>query len=129
MILVLGVLIVAVSKKLYVNKQCVGIKKVIDRSSRCERKEVNTQIEHFISCLVEGHIDGAHISGKENCLIRNPIGFAAINCFYDDIGYMCEKKGKLMNYYTLNCFSQISTMRNGITIGPNKTAWKYNTCK
>ena len=26
-------------------------------------------------------------------MVINSMGFAAINCFYDDVGYICENKG------------------------------------
>ena len=52
-------------------------------------------------CITDGYMDGAHISGKGNCLIRNPVGFAAINCFFDDIGYICENRGEVYYKYYL----------------------------
>ena len=45
-------------------------------------------------CVVDANIHGARILGKENCLVRTAIiGFEAINCFYDNIGFICESKG------------------------------------
>ena len=57
-------------------------------------EEKNKYQQHSCLFIVEENIHGARISGKENCLVHNSIiGFEAINCFYDTLGYMCENRG------------------------------------
>ena len=62
--------------------------------------KVTLELRHYlynITFIAEGKgINGALISGKGNCLVRNTlIGFEAIDCFYRNIGYICENRGKV----------------------------------
>ena len=56
---------------------------------------MRAKIKHKNDCFVERNLHGAHISGKGNCLVRSPVRFEAINCFYGGIGYMCERRGEV----------------------------------
>ena len=60
----------------------------------CMKKKIKLP-NYTYSCIVERNIHGSHVPGKGNCLVRNPIGFEAVNCFYGSFGYICETRGEL----------------------------------
>ena len=70
-------------------------------SSKCDelfyyfnRNNIDYPDSSNLYYILEEYIRQEHVPGEGNCLVRTSVGLAAINCFYDDIGCICEKRGK-----------------------------------
>ena len=44
-------------------------------------------------------IENQGIAGQGNCLLVEAFGLAAINCFHQKLGYICESKGNYLKKY------------------------------